>query len=118
MNYKQRRQLIQQLVEENHIATQEELLELLKQHGVVATQATVSRDIHSLNIAKVSSSDGQSYYAQVRPPRRTTTGSTGQLPTGWSLTPPLSLLTSLKPPRTRVMRPSSAGCLMNCRCQR
>ena len=65
MNYKQRRQLIQQLVEENHIATQEELLELLKQHGVVATQATVSRDIHSLNIAKVSSSDGQSYYAQV-----------------------------------------------------
>ena len=30
MNYKQRRQLIQQLVEENHIATQEELLELLK----------------------------------------------------------------------------------------
>ena len=33
MNYKQRRQLIQQLVEENHIATQEELLELLSNTG-------------------------------------------------------------------------------------
>ena len=39
MNHKERRQLILKLVNENQITTQEQLLGLLKEQGVVATQA-------------------------------------------------------------------------------
>ena len=40
-----RQRLILNLIEENEIQTQEELSEYLKERGVRATQATISRDI-------------------------------------------------------------------------
>lgn len=66
MNHKERRQLILQLVNDNQITTQEQLLGLLKDHGVVATQATVSRDIHALNVVKASDGQGVTYYKQLQ----------------------------------------------------
>ena len=66
MNHKERRQLILQLVNDNQITTQEQLLGLLKYHGVVATQATVSRDIHALNVVKASDGQGVTYYKQLQ----------------------------------------------------
>lgn len=66
MNHKTRRQLILKLVNKNQITTQEQLLDLLKQEGVVATQATVSRDIHALNIVKASDGQGKTFYQQLQ----------------------------------------------------
>lgn len=66
MNHKERRQLILQLVNDNQITTQEQLLGLLKDHGVIATQATVSRDIHALNVVKASDGQGVTYYKQLQ----------------------------------------------------
>ena len=48
-----RQELILQAVAQGEIATQEQLLEYLQQHGMVATQATVSRDIKQLRLRKV-----------------------------------------------------------------
>ncbi|CCK83136.1 Arginine repressor [Lactobacillus equicursoris DSM 19284 = JCM 14600 = CIP 110162] len=64
MNYKERRQLIYELIQTNKIETQEQLLLLLKTHGATATQATISRDIHALHISKVPDDDGRSYYVK------------------------------------------------------
>ncbi|WP_302187409.1 arginine repressor [uncultured Lactobacillus sp.] len=64
MNYKERRQLIYELVQKNKVETQEQLLGLLKDQGISATQATISRDIHALHITKVPGQDGRSYYAK------------------------------------------------------
>ena len=58
-----RQRLILNLIEENEIQTQEELLEYLKERGVRATQATISRDIKELRISKVQTTDGEYKYA-------------------------------------------------------
>ena len=50
MDRKERRQLIQELVTQQRINTQHDLLAMLAEHGIDATQATISRDIHALNI--------------------------------------------------------------------
>lgn len=65
MDRKARRKLILHLIQEQPVATQEQLLSLLKQQGVSATQATISRDIHALNIVKATT-DGQTRYTQLR----------------------------------------------------
>lgn len=57
-----RLQIITELVNNNRISTQEELMALLEQAGVVTTQATVSRDIKRLNLVKKSDSTGGRYY--------------------------------------------------------
>ncbi|WP_071131021.1 arginine repressor [Enterococcus timonensis] len=62
MNKDQRRTLIAQLVTENELQTQEELLQLLKQEGVTATQATISRDIRELHIVKNHLDNGKTIY--------------------------------------------------------
>jgi transcriptional regulator of arginine metabolism len=49
-----RQEKILELIETHDIDTQEELAELLRQAGFVATQATVSRDIKELKLVKVS----------------------------------------------------------------
>ena len=49
----QRQHRIQRLLEENAVSTQERLVELLAADGVVATQATVSRDLEDLGAIKV-----------------------------------------------------------------
>lgn len=58
-----RQRLILDLIEENIIQTQEELSDYLKNNGVRATQATISRDIKELRISKVQTSDGDYRYA-------------------------------------------------------
>ena len=46
------------LIENNVITTQEEILAHLRKQGYAVTQATVSRDIRELKIAKVTSDNG------------------------------------------------------------
>lgn len=62
MKKEKRQQLIKQLVRENEIDTQEKLVELLEHRDVFVTQATISRDIHELNLVKVASSKGLVIY--------------------------------------------------------
>jgi len=47
-----RQELILRIIEENEIENQSQLLEALKKHGIVSTQATVSRDIRELRLIK------------------------------------------------------------------
>ena len=58
---KQRRELILSLVERNEIENQDQLLALLEAEGVRTTQATISRDLRDLGIAK-----GSNGYAVVK----------------------------------------------------
>lgn len=58
-----RQALIRVIVEEQSIQTQEELAEALRAHGMVVTQATVSRDIKEMHLLKVLSDDGGYRYA-------------------------------------------------------
>ncbi|MCP1638879.1 arginine repressor [Streptococcus gallinaceus] len=61
MKKSDRLQLIKELVLRYPIDTQDEIVERLKEAGVVATQATVSRDIKELGIIKVPSESGYIY---------------------------------------------------------
>lgn len=54
--------LIKQLINNHTIQTQEELLHLLEEQGVTATQATISRDIRDLQIVKTSDGNGQTKF--------------------------------------------------------
>ena len=47
MNKKERLEKIRRFVSEYEIGTQEEIVDYLKQSGIKATQATVSRDINA-----------------------------------------------------------------------
>ena len=58
-----RQALIREIVEAQSIQTQEELAEALRAHGMVVTQATVSRDIREMHLLKVLSEDGSYRYA-------------------------------------------------------
>lgn len=57
-----RQRLILDLIEERDVETQEELAELLRAHGIRATQATISRDIKELRISKVQTLKGDYKY--------------------------------------------------------
>jgi transcriptional regulator of arginine metabolism len=59
----QRQHRIQRLLEEHAVSTQEQLVELLGADGVVATQATVSRDLEDLGAVKVRVPGGETIYA-------------------------------------------------------
>ena len=59
----QRRRLIRELVSTHEVTAQAELVALLQDHGVEATQATVSRDLEELGITKYRGADGRSAYA-------------------------------------------------------
>lgn len=65
MDHKQRRELIKQVISDQRVSTQEQLISLLQDAGVVATQATISRDLRALNVVKVSGEGGESYYARL-----------------------------------------------------
>ena len=56
-----RQEKILELIEEYEISTQEELTNLLNDLGYKTTQATVSRDIKSLQLKKAPSEKGQKY---------------------------------------------------------
>ncbi len=59
---KNRLEQIVALVEQVDIETQEELTQLLKDSGYSVTQATVSRDIKKLGLAKIHDSNGKQKY--------------------------------------------------------
>lgn len=58
-----RRELVRELVARYELDSQEALVDLLADNGVEATQATVSRDLDELGIAKVRGADGRVSYA-------------------------------------------------------
>ena len=59
---KERQEKIRELVENNKIGTQDELIKLLKESGLNATQATMSRDIKDLKLTKISDGINGYYY--------------------------------------------------------
>jgi transcriptional regulator of arginine metabolism len=61
----QRQAAILRVVRARRIANQDELRAALEDEGFTVTQATLSRDIRELGLAKVADADG-SYYAQPR----------------------------------------------------
>lgn len=65
-----RQEALLKIIDENEIYTQEALQEKLKECGFDVTQATVSRDIKSLDLVKIASGDGKYRYA----PKQLTTG--------------------------------------------
>lgn len=56
---------ILEIIEQNSIVTQDELVDKLKQEGMDITQATISRDIKELRLAKVLDENGVSKYASI-----------------------------------------------------
>ncbi len=61
MNKSERHLALKQLIGRKRIATQDELVRHLRQMGFDVTQATLSRDIRELRIARANAPDG-SYY--------------------------------------------------------
>ena len=59
----QRQHRIARMLEEQAISSQGQLVELLAAEGVLATQATVSRDLDELNAVKIRNNDGDLIYA-------------------------------------------------------
>jgi len=62
---KKRRQMrILSILHHKNISTQEEIVEALRQEGIEATQATVSRDIKELGLVKIPTDSGTYHYAE------------------------------------------------------
>jgi len=59
----QRRATIMGIVRRTRVHSQGQLRELLHAEGIDVTQATLSRDIRELRLAKIASAAGGSYYA-------------------------------------------------------
>lgn len=59
----QRQHRISQLLTEQAVTSQGQLVDLLVEHDIVATQATVSRDLEDLGAIKVRVPGGQTVYA-------------------------------------------------------
>lgn len=62
MNKKERLEKIRRFVTDYQIGTQEEIVEYLREAGISATQATVSRDIKELGIVKIPLKDNTYIY--------------------------------------------------------
>ena len=60
----QRHAAIVKIVRRDTVGSQEQLRELLQAEGFEVTQATLSRDIRELGLAKVAAPDGGSHYAE------------------------------------------------------
>lgn len=58
-----RHEMILHLITNQNVATQEDMRQLLLDHGYEVTQATVSRDIKALQLNKVQGQNGQYKYA-------------------------------------------------------
>lgn len=58
----ERLKVIQQIIKDKRVGSQEMLLEHLKKQGFTVTQATLSRDLKSLRVGKVSDETGGYYY--------------------------------------------------------
>lgn len=57
-----RQEKIEQLINQRIISNQEELMQALKEMGITATQATISRDIREMQIVKQQDGDGNLRY--------------------------------------------------------
>jgi transcriptional regulator of arginine metabolism len=62
MKRQERLRIIREIVKEKKISSQEDLIEELNKRGTIVTQATVSRDISSLNLVKVRDALQNEYY--------------------------------------------------------
>lgn len=58
-----RQQIISRIITEGDVTSQPQLLDLLKRAGIVATQATVSRDLEELGASKIRTASGEAVYA-------------------------------------------------------
>ena len=61
----QRQAIIKRLILNQEVETQEELMRLLNEQGVCSTQATISRDMRELNIAKTYTKEGKTKYTMI-----------------------------------------------------
>ena len=59
----QRQHVVAKLLSQHAVASQEQLVALLAEEGVAATQATVSRDLDDLGAIKVRAAAGETVYA-------------------------------------------------------
>ena len=59
----QRQSTISRLIGDHEVTNQPQLIQLLAEHGIEATQATVSRDLDDLGAIKVRIPGGESAYA-------------------------------------------------------
>ena len=59
----QRQQLIARMIDQRAISSQQQLQEMLREHGIEATQATVSRDLEELGAVKIRLAGGETAYA-------------------------------------------------------
>lgn len=59
----QRHAAILKIIRQTRVGSQEQLRELLRAEGFDVTQATLSRDIREIGLAKVNTPDGGSHYA-------------------------------------------------------
>lgn len=62
MKKTERQIILEQIINQHIVSTQDELLRLLKTEGVDATQATISRDIRDLQIVKARDESGNLRY--------------------------------------------------------
>ncbi len=63
MNTKQQRQeIIQQIIEQGHFHTQQEIIDVLKEKGIQVNQSTLSKDFTALHVLKIRASDGRFKY--------------------------------------------------------
>lgn len=60
-NKQVRQKAVRELVSTHAVGSQEDLRRLLSARGVAVTQATLSRDIHDLGLARVSGDNGARY---------------------------------------------------------
>ena len=63
MSKVQRQTTISRLIGEHEVTSQPQLIELLAEHGIEATQATVSRDLDDIGAIKVRVPSGNTVYA-------------------------------------------------------
>lgn len=62
MKYDRQSEIIA-IINEEHVETQEELSEKLRQRGYMVTQATISRDIREMKLVKISDGNGKYVYS-------------------------------------------------------
>jgi transcriptional regulator of arginine metabolism len=65
----QRQHRIERILERNAVTSQSMVVDLLAAEGVVATQATVSRDLEELGAIKIRTGMGESVYAVPEQPK-------------------------------------------------
>src|SRR5687768_16263247 len=63
----ERRAIVRDIIATHEVTSQSELVALLAERGVEATQATVSRDLEDLGIDKIRGADGRVSYALPAP---------------------------------------------------